>query len=137
MSTRSEVADKIRLEAPEGWEIHHVGLRLRGFTDPEKLVAIVVEQRGIAAARFSSDGVEIPVDVTLAVWVIVDAARGDSAEVIEDRLEEAAEELIRIFEPLGEAVWDGTAERTSYDEQKPAYQFTLRFTGTITQEEEI
>jgi len=135
MSTRSEVADKIRAEAPDEWDVHDVPLRLRSFTDATKLVAIVVEQRGLVASPFSSDGVEIPVEVNLSVWVIVDASRGEGADVIEDRLEDAAEQLIRIFEPLAESVWDGTAERTSYDEQKPAYQFPLRFTGTITQEE--
>lgn len=129
------MAEKIAVDAPADWEIHHVGVRLRSFSDPEKLVAIVVEQRGLVASRFSSDGVEIPVEVNLSVWVIVDAARGDSSEVVEDRLEEAAETMIRILDPLTDSAWDGVADRTAYDEQKPAYQFNLRFAGTITQEE--
>lgn len=134
MSVRSELADKIRLEAPEHWEVIDVGKRLTSFTDSSKTVAIVVEQRGIATQRFSSDGERIPVEVTLAVWVVVDGSRGQGPADVEDLLEESVEQMIRILEVLAESVWDGTAERTGYDEQKPAYQFTVTFAGHITQE---
>lgn len=136
MSARTQTADAIKAEAPATWDVRSAPTRLRAFTDPAKPVAIVVEQRDISADRFSSDGERIPVIVTLAVWVIVDAARGDSSDAVEDDLEAAAETMIRILEPLAGPVWDGTAERTGYDEQKPAYQFTLKVAGYITQTEE-
>lgn len=134
MSVRSILADSIRADAPDSWDVLDVGQRLRSFTDSTKNVAVVVEQRGIATQRFSSDGERIPVEVTLAVWVVVDASRGQDTGDVEDLLEEAAEQMIRILEPLESSVWDGTAERTAYDEQKPAYQFTVTFAGHITQE---
>lgn len=136
MSARSDLASLIEASAPDTWEIVPVGQRLRAFTDSGKPVSIVVEQRGLESDRFSSDGERIPVVVTLAVWVVVDGARGASANDTEDLLEAATEDMIRIFEPLTLHVWDGTAERTAYDEQKPAYQFSLKVAGHITQEEE-
>lgn len=135
MSARTQLADAIRAEAPETWTVYGFPTRLRTFDDPAKPVAIVVEQRGLEADRFSSDGARIPVVVSLAVWVVVDGSRGGNSDDVEDLLEGSAESMIRILEPLADPVWDGTAERTSYDEQKPAYQFTLRVSGHITQEE--
>lgn len=135
MSVRSELAAAITADEskPPRWEIFDRPRRLPPFTDPSWDVAIVIEQRGLMASRFSSDGVEIPVEISVSVWVVVDGSRGDDDGTIEDRLEEAAEAMIRILEPLAAPVWDGTAERTSYDEQKPAYQFPLRVIGKIVE----
>lgn len=135
MSARSDLADLIRSAAPESWDVIGVGKRLRPFTDSGKDVAVVIEQRGIEASPFSSDGATIPVVVTLVAWVIVDGSRGDDEDEVEDRLDAAAVSMIRILEPFAQAAWDGMAERNAYDAQKPAYTFTIRFDGSITQEE--
>lgn len=135
MSARSDLADLIQASAPDTWEIYPYPLQLGTFEDASKPVAIVIEQRNIGASQFSPDGVEIPVAVELAVWVVVDATRGDSRADVEDLLEDAAEQLIRILLKLPDDSWDGTAERTGYDAQKPAYQFTIRAAGAITEEE--
>jgi hypothetical protein len=134
MSGRSQLADLIAASAPETWEIIPHPTRLRPFDNPAKPVAIVVEQRAIQSGKWSPDGVSIPVETAFAVWVIVDGARGADAGPTEDDLEAAAETMIRILEPLAAEVWDGTAERGSYDDQKPAYQFTIRAAGALTQE---
>lgn len=135
MSARSDLAGLIAAVAPDTWDVIPFPKRLRTFEDPDKPVAVVVEQRTVAAGQFSPDGVSIPVQVELAVWVIVDATRGDEEWLVEDRLEEAVEEMIRILTPMPEHVWDGTAARDEYDPQKPAYQFTIRAAGALTPEE--
>ena len=137
MSARSELKALIEPLAPAGWEIFDYPVGLRGFDDPQKSVAIVIEQRTIAASRLSPDPNRIPVDVGLTVWVVVDAGRGKQLRDVEDDLEAALEQLLRILEGAGlpEHVWDGTATRDSYDDQKPAYQITISATGAITPEE--
>lgn len=136
MTARQQLADLIAASAPETWEIIPHPTRLRPFDNPAKPVAIVVEQRGIQSGKWSPDGVSIPTEVALAVWVIVDGARGADAGPTEDNLEAAAESMIRILEPLSDEVWDGLAERDMYDDQKPAYQFTIRAGGALTTEEQ-
>lgn len=135
MSARSELADLIKATAPDTWDVIAYPTRLTTFDDASKPVAVVVEQRAIASGNTSPDENGIPVAVTLAVWVVVDGARGDNPDVIEDDLEAAAERMIRILEPLPEHVWDGETTRDAYDNQKPAYLFTIRADGALTPEE--
>lgn len=135
MSARSDLAGLIAAAAPGSWNVIPFPTRLTTFDDPAKPVAVVVEQRGIASGTTSPDGNGIPVAVNLAVWVVVDGARGDNPDVIEDDLEAAAETMIRILEPLPEHVWDGEGTRDAYDNQKPAYLFTIRADGALTNEE--
>lgn len=137
MSVRSDLAELITAGAPDTWEIYPYPLQLSTFEDAEKPVAIVIEQRMMTAGRTSPDDENgIPVDVELTVWVIVDATRGDNREQVEDLLEAAAEQMIRILEAIPEQSWDGTATRNQYDPQKPAYDFTIRAVGALTQEEQ-
>lgn len=131
MSARSDLHDLIKPAAPVSWEIYPYPLKLAPLEDAAKPVAVVIEQRTIAAGQFSPDAAGIPVVSDLAVWVVVDASRGEDLADVEDLLEESALELIRILQELPEDNWDGTAERTSYDPQKPAYQFTISAAGTI------
>lgn len=134
MSARSDLAGLIAAVAPDTWDVIPHPTRLRTFDNPAKPVAIVIEQHAIQSGPFSPDGVAIPVEVALAVWVVVDGSRGEEAGPIEDQLEDAVEQMIRILEPMPDHVWDGTAERGSYDDQKPAYQFTIRAPGALTTE---
>lgn len=136
MSVRSALRDLIAGHAPDTWEIYPYPLQLQPFEDAAKSVAIVIEQRTLTAGRNSPDAENgIPVDVELTVWVVVDATRGDDREQVEDDLEAAAEQMIRILELLPDQSWDGTATRNQYDPQKPAYDFTIRHPGALTQEE--
>lgn len=137
MSVRSELRDLIAADAPASWEIYPYPLQLGPFEDAAKPVAIVIEQHTLTAGRTSPDTVNgIPVDVELTIWVVVDATRGDDREQVEDELEAAAEQMIRILEALPDQSWDGTANRNQYDAQKPAYDFTIRAAGALTQEEQ-
>lgn len=131
-SVRKQLADRLRPDLPVGWDLVDRPKRLGAFL-PGVLVTIVIEQRGLATDRFSSDGESIPVQSELAVWVIVDGSQGTDEGELEDRLELAAEWMIRELEVLVDEAWDGTAERGAYDAQKPAYQFPVRVTGTIEQ----
>lgn len=135
MSARSALAALIRDAAPDTWDVIGYPTRLRTFDDPNKPVAVVVEQRGLATGSTSPDDNGIPISTTLAVWVVVDGSRGDNPDVVEDELEAATEQMIRILEPLPEHVWDGEATRDAYDNQKPAYLFTIRADGALTSEE--
>jgi hypothetical protein len=135
MSARSDLGGLIAANAPDTWDVIPYPTRLATFEDPAKTVAVVIEQRGVSSGNTSPDDNGIPVAVTLAVWVVVDGARGDGADAIEDDLEAAAEAMIRILEPLPEHVWDGEATRDAYDQQKPAYLFTIRAAGALTPEE--
>lgn len=135
MSARSDLAGLIAANAPDTWDVISYPTRLGPLDDPSKPVAIVVEQRGIATGNTSPDDNGIPVSATLAVWVVVDGSRGDNPDVTEDELEAAAEEMIRILQPLPEHVWDGDSTRDAYDNQKPAYLFTIRADGALTPEE--
>lgn len=133
MSARSDLRDLIATDpAASSWEIYPYPVKLAPFEDATKPVAVVIEQRNIVAGTFSPDDSGIPVASDIALWVVVDATRGDSAEHVEDQLEDAALDVIRILQRLPEDNWDGTAERTSYDPQKPAYQFTITAAGKIT-----
>lgn len=134
MSARSDLKAELEPHAPDEWEIFAHPIGLGPLDDPAKPVAIVIEQRQIAASRFSPDE-EIPVDLSLVVWVVVDASLGDDYADVEDRLEDAAETMIRLLEPLRDTGWDGTATREAYDDQKPAYQFPISAVGAITLEE--
>lgn len=132
MSARSDLADLIGAAAPNTWKIYPYPARLDTFEDPAKPVAIVVEQRTVTAGTFSPDALLTPVQVELVVWVIVDGSRGEDPAALEDRLEEAVEQMIRILEPLPEHAWTGGAARDDYDPQKPCYGFTIRLGGTLT-----
>lgn len=134
MSARSALALLIQERAPESWEVIPYPTKLAPLDDSAKPVAIVVEQRGIASGSTSPDGVVIPVSTLLAVWVVVDGSRGEGPAETEDRLEAAAETMIRILEPLPEHVWDGESSRDAYDNQKPAYLFLIRADGALTEE---
>jgi hypothetical protein len=134
MSARATLAALIADAAPNTWDIIAYPTRLAPLDDATKPVAIVVEQRNVAAGGFSPDGVSIPVSVTLAVWVVVDATRGANPDEVEDELEAAVEQMVRILTPLPEHVWDGNATRDAYDNQKPAYLFTIRADGALTEE---
>lgn len=131
MSARTDLQQLIAPAAPSTWEIYPYPVKLAPLEDAAKPVALVIEQRTIAAGQFSPDDAGIPVVADLAVWVVVDATRGDDLADVEELLEDAALQLIRILQQLPEDNWDGTAERTSYDPQKPAYQFTISAAGTI------
>lgn len=136
MGARHDLRDLIAASAPDTWDIIAYPTQLNQLDDPSKPVAIIIEQRTIAAGRTSPDDVHgIPVDVELTVWVIVDASLGGDRDQVEDDLEVAAEQMIRILEQLPDQVWDGTATRNQYDPQKPAYDFTIRATGALTPEE--
>lgn len=135
MSARTDLRDLIAAAAPSDWDVIPFPAQLGPLDDRRKPVAIVIEQITIASARTSPDASGIPVDVELHVWVIVDATRGDDRGEVEDRLEAAAEQMIRILEQLNEQVWDGTANRNQYDPQKPAYDFTIRAQGALITEE--
>lgn len=135
MSARSDLRDLIAASAPEGWDIIPYPTQLDPLDNADKPVAIVIEQRTLTAARTSPDENGIPVDIELTVWVIVDATRGNDRPEVEDRLELAAEQMIRILEQLNEQSWDGTATRNQYDPQKPAYDFTIRAHGALIPEE--
>lgn len=136
MTARAALKQAIAPHAPATWEIYDYPTRLRTFDDPAKPVAIVIEQRGLKLGRFSADENGTPIDVELMVWVVVDAARGDDLDVIENDLEAAAEHMLRILEDLGlpDHVWDGTANREDYDDQKPAYQIPITAAGALTPE---
>ncbi len=134
MTARSDLAALIRQAAPDAWELYPYPASLLPFDDVAKPVAVVIEQRSISSGLASPDANGIPVGVELLIWVVVDGARGDDAGDIEDDLELAAETMIRILEPFPEHVWNGTANRDSYDSQKPAYTFTIRAAGAITEE---
>ena len=135
MSARSDLKDLITASAPAGWEIYGYPTQLGPFEDASKPVAVVIEQRTMTAGRNSPDDENgIPVDIELTVWVIVDATRGDSRDEVEDELEDAAEQMIRILEAIPDQWWDGVATRNQYDTQKPAYDFTIRAAGAITPE---
>ncbi|MCC2032454.1 hypothetical protein [Microbacterium allomyrinae] len=139
MSARSELKQLIEAQTPPAtWEIYDWPTRLRTFDDAGKPVAIVIEQRTVAASRFSADENSIPLEVGLLLWVVVDAARGDELRDVEDDLEAALEQMIRILEAAGlpDHVWDGNAVRDEYDDQKPAYQITISATGALTPTEE-
>lgn len=136
MSARSDLAGLIAAVAPLTWTVHPAPVKLTPLDDADKPVAVVVEQRAMVSGTTSPDQNGIPVQVELTVWVIVDGARGEDLATIEDQLEDAAEEMIRILEPMPNHVWDGTATRDFYDEQKPAYQFTIRASGAITGEDD-
>lgn len=135
MSARSDLRDLIAADAPEDWEIIPYPTQLNTLDDPRKKVAIVIEQRTITSGRTSPDADGIPIEVELVVWVIVDATRGDDRDGVEDRLEAAAEQMIRILEQLPDHVWDGSTTRNQYDPQKPAYDFTIRAHGALIPEE--
>ena len=135
MGARHDLRDLIAANAPDGWEIIGHPAQLNALDDPTKPVAIVIEQRTITAGRTSPDVNGIPVDVDLTVWVVVDASLGDDREQVEDRLELAAEQMIRILEQLDEQTWAGAAGRNQYDPQKPAYDFTIRAQGALIPEE--
>lgn len=137
MGARHDLRDLIAADAPAEWDIIAYPMQLPPLDDPAKPVAIIIEQRTLTAGRTSPDEVNgIPVDVELTVWVIVDATHGDTREQVEDLLEDAAEQMIRILEAIPEQSWDGTATRNQYDPQKPAYDFTIRAAGALTQEEQ-
>lgn len=139
VSARSVLADLIRADAPDTWQVY--GYPIKGGAISTAMtaaqpVAVVVEQRTIAASRFSATPESIPVELGLTVWVVVDGTRGETAEVIEDRLEGALESLIRILSSLPDHLWDGTAERSTYNEQQPAYSFLINnATATIEESE--
>lgn len=132
MSARTDLAGLIDASKPAGWKVHPQPINLPPLDDPAKPVAVVVEQRELATGQFAPDGATIPVQATLAIWVVVDGSRGDSPGDVEDRLELAAEQLVRILEPLPDHVWDGTATRSAYDPQKPAYLFEISAAGALT-----
>ena len=137
MSARASLRDFITASAPDTWEIYGYPTQLGPFEDASKPVAVVIEQRTMTAGRNSPDDENgIPVDVELTVWVIVDATRGDNRDQVEDQLEDAAEQMIRILEAIPDQWWDGTATRNQYDPQKPAYDFTIRAAGAITDTQE-
>lgn len=135
MGARHDLRDLIVAGAPDHWVVIGYPAQLNTLDDPSKPVAIVIEQRTITAGRTSPDANGIPVDVELTVWVIVDASLGGDRDDVEDRLENAAEQMIRILEQLDEQSWDGTAGRNQYDPQKPAYDFTIRAHGALIPEE--
>ncbi|MFB4348477.1 hypothetical protein [Microbacterium sp. CR_7] len=136
MSARASLRDFITASAPEAWEIYGYPTQLGPFEDASKPVAIVIEQRTMTAGRTSPDENGIPIDIELTVWVIVDATRGDNREQVENQLEDAAEQMILILEAIPDQWWDGVATRNQYDPQKPAYDFTIRAAGALTQEEQ-
>lgn len=136
MGARGDLKTLIEAGAPATWDIIGYPTQLGVLDDPAKPIAIVIEQRNVAAGKFSPDGDSIPIDVELVVWIVVDATQGDDRDELEDLLEESVEQMIRLLVPMPNDNWDGTAERTSYDTQKPAYQFTIRAPGVITQEEQ-
>lgn len=135
MGARHDLRDLIVASAPADWDVIGYPKQLAQLDNPAKPVAIVLEQRTITAGRTSPDADGIPVEVELTVWVIVDAALGEDRDAVEDRLEAAAEGMIRILEQLDEQIWDGTATRNQYDPQKPAYDFTIRAPGALIPEE--
>jgi hypothetical protein len=134
MGARHDLKTLIAAAAPDTWEIYGYPTQLTPLDDATKPIAIVIEQRSITAGTFSPDGDSIPVAVEIAVWIVIDASTGRDRDELEDELEAAAEQMIRILLPMPNDVWDGAAERTSYDAQKPAYQFTIRAAGALTQE---
>jgi hypothetical protein len=134
MSARSDLKTLIAEHAPATWELYGYPTQLGVLDDPNKPIAIVIEQRNITTGEFPPDGESIPVVVEIALWIVVDATTGRDRDELEDELEQATEQMIRILLPMPENVWDGAAERTSYDAQKPAYQFTIRAAGALTQE---
>lgn len=135
MSARSQLQELIEASAPETWEVHAHPLSLPPLDDPTKPVAVVIEQRAITAGAFSPDANGIATRLELLIWVAVDATTGGDLGDVEDLLEAAAEAMILILEPMPDHVWDGTATRDKYDDQKPAYQFTIRAAGALTPEE--
>lgn len=135
MSARSSLAELITAAAPTTWDVIPYPTKLAPLDRHGKPVAIVIEQRTLQAGKTSPTATEIPVDVELTVWVIVDASLGRDRNDVEDILEDAAFEMIRILEQLPDDNWDGVATRNQYDEQKPAYDFTIRAQGSITQED--
>lgn len=132
MGARHDLKTLIADTAPDDWEIYGYPTQLGPLDNPAKPIAVIIEQRTITAGRTSPDETGIPVDVELTVWVLTDATLGDDRDAVEDRLELAAETMIRILEQLPEQVWDGTATRNQYDPQKPAYDFTIRANGALT-----
>jgi hypothetical protein len=135
MSARSDLAGLIEAVKPATWTVYPYPANLGPFEDSSHPVAIVIEQRTILSGATSPDDNGIPVGIDLIAWVVVDGTRGDSLADTEDLLEQAAEQMIRILEPLPTHVWDGTAARDQYDPQKPAYQFPIRAAGALTPEE--
>ncbi|WP_345751381.1 hypothetical protein [Microbacterium rhizophilus] len=134
MSARNDLAALIAIDAPESWAIYPYPVNLGPFEDPAKSVALVVEQTSIASGVTSSDGERIPVEAELHAWIVVDGSRGDQPDVLEARLEEALEHMIRALNVLPDHVWDGRAERAKFDQSKPAYRVTVKAPGHITEE---
>lgn len=136
MGARHDLRDLIAADAPADWDIIGYPTQLAPLDNPHKPVAINIEQRSITTGRTSPDEAgNIPVLVELTVWVIVDATRGADRDEVEDRLEAAAEQMIRILEKVPDQWWDGSATRNQFDPQKPAYDFTIRAAGALTPEE--
>lgn len=134
MSARSDLYDLIAPAAPVSWEILPYPTRLRTFDDPAHDIGVIIEQRTIQTGDYSDDPNSLPVVVELALYVIADGSRGDDLNTIEDRLEAATEQMVRILAQLPDHVWDGQAVRDTYDDQKPCYTFTIRAAGALTQE---
>jgi len=134
MSARTDLAALVTAAAPANWEVHPYPTQLSTFDDPAHDVGIVIEQRTMTTGAFSDDPDSLPVVVELALWVIVDGSRGEALGDLEDRLEAAAEQVVRILAQLPHDVWNGTATRDAYDAQKPCYQFTISAAGALTQE---
>ena len=132
MTARSDLADLVRPRLPDSWHIADYADSLR-TTDTVGGVAVVIEQTQIAAGETSADGKSVFVVCTLQMWVVVDGTRGDLTATIEDTLDDALERVIWALSDLPRHTWDGTAERTNYDAQKPAYRLTITAPGTITE----
>lgn len=135
-SARAQLAEQIVAGgAPDHWAIYPYPTSLRPFEDPTKTVAIVIEQANVTAGPTSPDAAGIPVQLELWAWVVVDGTRGLAPALLEDLLDEQLELMIGVLSPLPAHVWDGAAERTQYDDGKPAYRFTIRAAGAITPKE--
>jgi len=132
VTARSSLAELITKDVPDEWLVLPYPDALRTF-EASQPVAVVIESTNVAVGETSPDGDSIPLVWTLTVWIVVDGSRGDTVDVIEDRLDDALETVIRCLSALPAHVWDGTADRTAYDTQKPAYRLTITAHGTITQ----
>ena len=133
MNARKALAEKIRPDLPAAYRVIDYPDALR-MLDHRTPAAIVIEGTSIATGDTSPDGARIPIVWTLSLWVVVDGSRGDLPADTEDRLDEALEATIRALVKLPAHLWDGTAERTQYDTQKPAYRLTITAHGHITEE---